>query len=176
MPMRRVTLAAVVIAAAAMPAAVGARLMSGGASSAPSGGPIQIGPTGQAAVVLPNRAGAKRVQLTLKLRRELECGHLRGSSVLVDFPAAFSLPRQIPGSAVRVGGGAVRGVSVSQGTHAVRITLQPLHGVMCYAITTGSITVAIDRAAGIANPARRGQYRVTVMASNETSAASIKIR
>jgi hypothetical protein len=132
--------------------------------------------TGDTAQVRPRDAGAKPVQLTLTLRRELQCGRLRGSSVLVVLPRAFSLPRRIAPDAVAVRGAAPAGVSVSRATHAVRIALQPPHGIICDSIAPGSVAIVFAKAAALGNPAKPGSYDVSVTAGHEQTVASITIR
>jgi hypothetical protein len=169
--MRGVTVAAVLIAAAAMPATVGARLMSGH----PLGGPGLVGPKPTAVAVQPSRAGAKHVQLTVKLWQELACGHLRGNTVVVALPG-FSLPQQIAPDAVRVGTETPQAVSVSRSSHTVRITLQPQHGITCHSIVlAGRTTVVFERTANLANPKRAGAYRVSVTAGHQKTSASVSI-
>jgi hypothetical protein len=96
--------------------------------------------------------------------------------VLVALPPAFSLPQRVATSAVRVGGKAARSISVSRETHTIRIALPPLHGISCYSIAPGSVTVAFAKAANLGNPARPGRYRITVTAGRQQTVDSLTIR
>lgn len=165
--MRDAAAAAVVIAVIAAPGIA--------AAAAPAGSPI-VPSFGAVAHARPNITRARPVQLTLTLHQELQCGRLRGRSVLVVLPRAFAVPRRIVPAAVQVGGETPLAVLVSRRARSVRITLPPPPGLICDSIGPGSISVVFEKAAHLGNPAKPGHYRVSITVGPEHLVARIRIR
>ena len=98
-----------------------------------------------------DRAAARGVSLTAKLRYEQQCGY-PGSK-----PAALTLPAAAPSRlSVLVDGKPARGVAVSGRVVTIEMPKPP--EVMCDSITVGTLTLKLR---GLTNPQSSGTYRVT---------------
>jgi hypothetical protein len=113
--------------------------------------------------------------MTISFRQELQCGHLRSGWLRIAFPRAFALPRRIGADAVHVRGETPRGISVSRKAHTVLITLRPPHGIMCYSIVDGPVTVTFEKAANIGGPTRSGRYRVVVTTMRDRAVVPVRV-
>ncbi len=130
--------------------------------------------SGVVASVSPSRAGAHRVTLRLALRTYVQCGRLRGGSLVVTLPAAMGAPAAIGRTAVTVSNGHPASVVVSH--HRVTLALEPPRGIVCDSMGPGAVTIDFAPAAGLSNPRAAGRYRVTVARKAETASGVFAVR
>lgn len=122
------------------------------AAAAPSPTSMLAAPPQPLAVAVSSqRAGAAPVTLALTLRTELQCGRLTGAPLVVSLPRP---PARVP--PVRLDG---RRAAASLVRGRVVVRELPPAGAICDSIVRGKLRVTIR---GLANPRRRGSYRVTV--------------
>jgi hypothetical protein len=141
---------------------------AGSAGAAPAVLPASV-------AAVPASAGAAHVALAVSFPTELRCGRLNGDAPLtIRLPAAMRLPRSVPVTAVRIGDEPAGSVAVAG--HALVVKPMGQQGIMCNAITDGSIRITVKAPAGLANPATPGSYRVVVARGGETFAGTLRIR
>ncbi len=144
--------------------------------------PIQPIPVNGDDPVLPSataalssrRAGAKPVELVIRLRYTMVCGQPGAGTAVIMLPTAADVPARIATSAVRVNGKAAPAVSVAG--HDVTISL-PLKrpGVTCMVVGPGTLTLTLTRAAGLGNPAAAGKYTIRIRRRTRTFTTSVAI-
>jgi hypothetical protein len=113
-----------------------------------------------------HRPGARAVALSLTLRTELQCGRLTGAPLVVRLPRP---PARLPAGSVRLGG---RPASTTFRRGLLVVGELPPAGAVCDSIIVGPLRLSIR---GLANPARRGTYRVTVSHGADLYAGSLRV-
>lgn len=138
------------------------------------GGPSRPAQPPASAALSSTKAGAKPVELVLKLRYTMVCGQPGTGTAVVMLPAAANVPDTIPSSAVLVNGKPAPKVSISG--HAVTVSL-PLKrpGVTCMVVGPGTLTLTLTRAAGLGNPAAAGTYAIHIRRNARTFTTSVAI-
>jgi hypothetical protein len=122
----------------------------------------------------PATAGAKRVELTVKVHYEMICGQPGRGTAVVTLPAASAVPSTIAAPAVLVNGKQPPSVSVSG--HVVTITMPPQRqGVTCMVVGPGTLTLTLTRAAGLANPTSPGTYTIRVRRGTRSFQARVHV-
>ena len=137
------------------------------------GGPNRPAQPPASASLSSTKAGAKPVELTLKVHYQMVCGQPGPGTVVVGLPLAMSVPRSIRSSAVLVNGKPALSVAVSG--HDVTVTLPKRKGVTCLVIGPGTLTLTLTRSAGIGNPASKGTYAVHVRHGSSSFTARVAI-
>ena len=169
-------------------AGVGCALLLGTATAAVAGTPprpiqpVPIDPGGPnrpaqppaSAVLSSTKAGAKPVELVVKLRYTMVCGQPGAGTAVIALPAAVDVPAAITTSSVLVDGKPAQAVRVSG--HDVTVSL-PLKrpGVTCMIVGPGTLTLTLTRAAGLGNPAAAGTYTIHVRRNLRTFTTSVDI-
>lgn len=125
------------------------------------------------ATVSPSRPGARPVTLAVSWSTELQCGRLRGASVVLSLPAAMRVPARIPAATVRIG--AARAAAVRVAGRTLTISLPRPTGVTCMVIAPGTAKIVVSSAARLGNPAAAGTYRLSVTAGGETLTGSLVV-
>jgi hypothetical protein len=118
-------------------------------------------------------ARTRPVALTYRMPAELQCGHLRASSVRLELPRAMSVPRIIVPRRIRVNGETARSVETSG--HTIVIGIRQPSGIQCDAISTGTLTVTITGGAGLGNPPAAGLYAFRITVGTTTAAPRLRI-
>jgi hypothetical protein len=150
------------------------------AAASPPVGPVPVSPVTTpnnlptTATLSSTRAGAKPVELTLKVRYEMVCGQPGTGQAIVTLPAEAIVPGRIVPSAVLVDGKIAPSVSVSG--HDVSIGMPPRpHGVSCLVVGPGTLTLTLTRAAGIGNPKAAGTYTIRVRRNTKEFRARVNV-
>jgi len=138
------------------------------------GGPNKPAVAPASARLSSRKAGAKPVELVVKLRYMMVCGQPGAGTAVITLPAAADVPGRIASSAVLVNGKPTPSVRVSG--HDVTIAM-PLkrHGVTCMVVGPGTLTLTLTRAADIGNPATAGTYTIRIRRDARTFTTSVAI-
>ena len=120
------------------------------------------------------RAGATPIALTFRLQYEMQCGSPGRGPVTIVLPAPVTAPGKIARAAVLLDGKAPESVSVS-GSRIV-IGIPPRKGVMCDVIGPGTLTVVLEKQAGIGNPKSAGSYVFRVSVGSESFGPPLTVR
>ena len=144
------------------------------ASGAP---PIQpVGPTpgneGLTASLSTNKAGARPVVLTLKLRAVFQCG--QPGMLSVKLPDSESVPAALAPADVLVN--TKHAAKLGRPSHN-RINVTPAHrgGVMCHVMGPGLASVRFTTNAGLGNPSSAGTYSISVRSGRTTYSTDVRI-
>ena len=119
------------------------------------------------------QAGAQPVAITYRLPAELQCGHPHASSLTLTFPKGMVLPSTVPSADVVVDRQAAATVTRKGRQLAVGIT--PPSGVQCDVISQGTVTVVVEKDAGIGNPKAPGTYRFSGRIDGHTTTVKIRL-
>jgi hypothetical protein len=146
------------------------------ASGAP---PIQpVGPptvgdtTGLTATLSTDKAGAKPVAVTLKLRAFFQCG--QPGMLSVKLPDSASVPNALAPTDVLVN--TRHAAKLGRPSHN-RINVTPAHrgGVLCHVMGPGLATLRFTTNAELGNPDSAGTYTISVRSGRTTYSAAVKI-
>ncbi len=144
------------------------------ASGAP---PIQpVGPTpgdeGLTATLSTDKAGAKPVVLTLKLRAVFQCG--QPGMLSVKLPDSASVPGALAPADVLVN--TKHAAKLARPSHN-RINVTPAHrrGVLCHVMGPGLATLRFTTNAGLGNPSSAGTYSISVRSGRATYSTAVRI-
>lgn len=137
------------------------------------GGPNKPAPPAATAALSSTKAGARPVELTVKVRYEMVCGQPGPGTAVLTLPAAASVPDTIGPSAVLVNGKPATAVAVSG--HTVSIALPRRKGITCLVIGPGMLTLTLTKSAGLGNPAAKGTYTIRVRHNTLSFKASVVI-
>jgi len=124
-------------------------------------------------VLSTNRAGARPVAITLRLRYDMQCGWPGPGPVTIQLPTTMSIPPAIPPSALLVDGKPAKHVGHSG--HRVVLGLPPRPQILCDAIAPGTLTITFTRAADLGNPTTPGTCRLHVTIGSLTLLATLTI-
>jgi hypothetical protein len=113
------------------------------------------------------QVGAHPVALTFTFRYEMQCGDPGTGPVVLQFPAAMSVPSRVAKGSVLLNGTAPSSVAVKGAK--ITVGIPPRSGVMCDVIGPGTLTVVLERSAGIGNPKSAGTYVFELSARPGTS-------
>jgi hypothetical protein len=113
------------------------------------------------------RVGAHPVALTFTFRYEMQCGDPGTGPVVLQLPAAMSVPSTVTKSTVLLNGSAPSSVVVKGSK--ITVGIPPRSGVMCDVIGPGTLTVVLERSARIGNPKSAGTYVFELSARPGTS-------
>jgi hypothetical protein len=147
--------------------AMTALLAVGAASAAASVG------TGATATLSSRLPAARNVTLTIRIQSVLECGRLQAASIQVRLPREMHVPARISRAAVRVSGQPPAAVRVARTVVTLDLA-RP--GITCFTMRPGTVAIRFGRAAGLRNPASKGSYDFTVVASHRVWLGSFTIR
>jgi hypothetical protein len=167
-------------------AGVGCALLIGTATAATAAtpplppGPIEpingngSTPAPATAALSSTKAGAKPVELVVKLRYTMVCGQPGPGTAVIMLPAAADVPARIARSAALVNGKPAAAVSVAGNDVTISIPLKR-PGVSCMIVGPGTLTLTLTRAAGIGNPEAAGTYTIRIRRKTRTFTTSVAI-
>jgi hypothetical protein len=135
--------------------------------------PSAPAPPPASATLSSTKAGAKPVELTLKVRYDMICGQPGPGTAIVTLPPSVSLPGTIASAALLVNGKPAPKVDVSG--HEISVTLPRRHGITCLVIAPGTLTLTFTKSAGLGNPARGGRYTIRVRHATRSFTAHVDI-
>jgi|SRR5581483_2742391 len=124
------------------------------------------------ATLSTNRAGARPVELSIRLYTELQCGRLQGP-VTIRLPATERVPPALLASSVLVGTRPASRVLV----HDRLVTITPPRpvGLICDVLAPGMAKIDLTAAANLGNPLTPGHYRLTVEYGGQLFATTLAI-
>lgn len=120
----------------------------------------------------PQGASAHHIRLTLTLRYQMQCNYPGAGPLVVTFPKALKVPKQLAAGAVQLAGKPIAGKVDGR---QVTVTIKPPTGVLCGAMGPGTLKLVFTRKANLANPKRPGSYRFTATHTSHTFAAKLHI-
>jgi hypothetical protein len=119
------------------------------------------------------QVGAHPVALTFTFKYEMQCGDPGTGPVVLQLPAAMSVPSRVAKGSVLLNGTALLSFAVKGAK--ITVGIPPRSGVMCDVIGPGTLTVVLERSAGIGNPKSAGTYVFDLSARPGTS-GTVKLR
>ncbi len=121
----------------------------------------------------PRTAGAHGVRLRVTLHYEMQCNYPGAGPLVVTFPAALKLPKQLADGSVLLGESPV---AATVDGHQVTVTVPPHKGILCTMVGPGSLKLTFTQAAKLRNPAHKGSYRFTATHSRRDFSATLAIQ
>jgi len=121
----------------------------------------------------PHTANAHRVRLAMTLRYRMQCNYPGAGPLVVTFPKALGVPKQLPAGAVQLAG---KPIAAKVDGRQVTVTIKPPTGVLCGIVGPGLLKLVFTRKANLANPSRPGSYRFTATHTPHTFTAKLVIR
>ena len=143
------------------------------ASATAAAGGMAIRPAAASVSLSSSKAGARPVTFTLQLRYEMQCAHPGPGPLVITFPAAERLPRQIGAADVLVNGHPATQVEANGRVVSVALPIQ--HGPLCDVIAPATLRVVITRDAAIGNPPTAGTYSLTAQTPRVSGHATLTI-
>lgn len=122
--------------------------------------------------VSSHSAGAKGVALTLSYETMLQCGRPRATAS-IHLPFAAAVPAKVGAADVTMNGHPVGSAVLRR--HVLTVTAPKVTGMLCNSITTGKVTLVVAASAHLANPAKAGSYRVTVVSGGSTHSGTYTV-
>jgi hypothetical protein len=120
----------------------------------------------------PQAASAHRVRIALTLQYRMQCNYPGAGPLVVTFPKALKVPKQLAAGAVRLAG---KPIAATVDGRQVTVTIKPHVGVLCGMVGPGLLKLVFTPKAKLANPSRAGSYRFTATHTPHTFAAKLHI-
>lgn len=120
-----------------------------------------------------NAAGAHRVRLTMTLQYRMQCNYPGEGPLVVTFPKAMKVPKQLAAGAVQLAG---KPIAATVGGRQVTVTVKPPTGVLCGIVGPGLLKLVFTRKAHLANPGRPGSYRFAATHTDHDFTAKLAIK
>lgn len=120
----------------------------------------------------PQAASAHPVRLAMTFHYQMQCGYPGSGPLVVTFPKALRLPKQLVAGAVRLAG---IPITTTVNGRRVSMTIAPPTGVLCSMVGPSSLRLVFTRRAKLANPGRPGSYRFTVAHTTHRFTAMLTI-
>ena len=130
------------------------------------------GPDSLTVTASSHAAGAQHVRLGLTFRYGMQCNYPGAGPIVVTFPKALKLPKNLGAGAVRLAG---KPIAATVSGRKVTVTVKPPSGVLCGTIGPGLLKLVFTPKAKLANPSRAGSYRFTATHAPHTFAAKLHI-
>ena len=121
----------------------------------------------------PRTASAHGVRLELTLRYRMQCNYPGAGPLVVTFPRALKVPKQLAAGAVRLAG---KPIAATVDGRQVTVTIKPPSGTLCGVVGPGLLRLGFTPKAKLVNPRRPGSYRFTASHTTHTFTAKLAIK
>jgi hypothetical protein len=99
---------------------------------------------------------AHHVRIAMTLHYEMQCNYPGAGPLVVTFPKALKVPKQLAAGAVQLAG---KPIAATIDGRQVTVTIKPPTGALCGVMGPGILKLVFTRKANLANPRRPGSYR-----------------
>jgi hypothetical protein len=142
-------------------------------ASAAGASPPVTGSDSMTVTASSHSAGAHHVRLAMTLRYRMQCNYPGAGPLVVTFPKALKVPKQLAGGAVQLAG---KPIAATVEGRQVTVAIKPPSGVLCGMVGPGLLKLVFTRKANLANPTRPGSYRFAATHTTHDFAAKLAIK